>query len=54
MARQLAWSQCSQSPHDETVVAWDRARLGALGGWAGEKVARNGDTPAASLDTGKD
>jgi len=40
--RRAAWSSsCSRNAHDQNVRAWDKARLGALGGWAGEKVVRN-------------
>jgi hypothetical protein len=38
-ARQLAWSLCSPSPHDEAVVA---------------RCAQWRPQPAASLDTGKE
>jgi len=31
---------CSQSTHDETVLAWDKNASRRARGWAGENVAR--------------
>ena len=45
VARQLAWSLCSQSPHGETVVAWDKSASWCARGWAGENVARSKGQP---------
>ena len=32
---------CSQNAHDQNVLIWDKARLGALEVWVGENVARS-------------
>jgi hypothetical protein len=45
VARQLAWSLCSQNAHIQKVLAWDKSASRRARGWAGENVARSKGQP---------